>query len=59
MRAAPLLEDHCEVPHRTKPQEVMTGADPKFWPGVSGAFIGVIRGLGRPNHNLKRLIGVS
>jgi hypothetical protein len=59
VRAIPLLEDHCVVPHVTKTQEVMTGADPKFWPGVSGAFIRIILGLGRPNHDLKRLIGVS
>ena len=43
----------------TKTQEVMTGADRQSWPGGSGAFLRVIRGLGRPDHDLQRLIRVG
>ena len=40
-------------------QEFVTGADRPSWPGGSGAFLRVIRGLGRPDHDLQRLIGVG
>jgi hypothetical protein len=42
-----------------KTQEVMTGADRSSWPGGSGTFLRVIRGLGQPDHDLQRLIGVG
>jgi hypothetical protein len=45
----------CEVPMTP---EVVTGAE-RTSSGGSGAFLRVIRGLGRLNHDLKRLIGVG
>ena len=45
----------CEVPMTP---EVVTGAE-RMSSGGSGAFLRVIRGLGRLNHDLKRLIGVG
>jgi hypothetical protein len=43
----------------TKTQEVMMAADRRSWPGVSGAFLRIIHGLGRSKHDLQRLIGVG